>query len=70
PSWVVSVVTGRWDRGASAAPQLLELLADAPACRGVDVSRPDAAALRAGVEAPSPAVEVPSPAVEAVAEAR
>ncbi|MFD4991610.1 LysR family transcriptional regulator [Cellulosimicrobium cellulans] len=48
PSWVVSVVTGRWDSGAPAAPQLLELLADAPACRGVEVARPDGE--RPGVE--------------------
>jgi DNA-binding transcriptional LysR family regulator len=31
PSWDVSVVTGHRDHGASAAPRLLELLADAPA---------------------------------------
>lgn len=30
--WVVSVVTPAWDRPASTAPHLLELLADAPAC--------------------------------------
>ncbi|HWJ84479.1 MAG TPA: LysR family transcriptional regulator [Cellulomonas sp.] len=40
PNWVVSVVTGRWDRAASPAPQLLELLADAPACRGVVSAEP------------------------------
>ncbi|WP_265523443.1 LysR family transcriptional regulator [Oerskovia flava] len=33
PHWVVSVVTGPWDRSASPAPQLLELLEDAAACR-------------------------------------
>jgi DNA-binding transcriptional LysR family regulator len=38
PSWVVSVVTGGRDHGASAAPQLLELLAGAPACRGADAA--------------------------------
>lgn len=32
PEWVVSVVTPAWDRPASTAPHLLELLADAPAC--------------------------------------
>ncbi|MDO8108409.1 LysR family transcriptional regulator [Isoptericola sp. b441] len=32
PEWVVSAVTAAWDRAASPAPYLLELLADAPAC--------------------------------------
>lgn len=41
PSWVVSVVTGQRGHGAPAASQLLELLADAPACRGADAQPAD-----------------------------
>ena len=40
PSWVVSAVSGH--HAASAAPQLLELLADAPACRGADAPAAEA----------------------------
>lgn len=35
--WVVSVVTGPWERSDSPAPHLVELLDDAPACKGADL---------------------------------
>ncbi len=49
PTWVVSVVTGAWDRVASPAPQLLELLDDAGPCRPSASGAAEAGEVGAGV---------------------
>lgn len=60
PSWVVSVVTGGGHRSTSPAPQLMELLDDAPACRGA-LPAP-AVAPPAGTAAPDRGAPVVVPA--------